>query len=266
MNGMTNASFCRLVVIGLFVGLCFGSCERVVDTLPQTDLAYYPVVQDNYRVYQVDSIVYDEYNCTIQTNSYQIKEVTGTKLIDGEGKTAHRIERYWRATALDMWTLVGVWSEKIEDNQIQRVEDNQRFVKMVFPVNETKEWDGITFIRRDTLVPIRGGSIDLYKDWDMFTYKGVGASYLDTVSNTIYPDAVQVIQVDKTNNIERRYATEVYAKGIGLVYKEMRILDSQCRSPRCTGPSDIASCLNTPWTIKAEKGYILTQSLLEHNY
>lgn len=263
---MTIASFSRLLVIGLLLGLFLGACERVVETLPQTDWAYYPIVEDGYRVYQIDSTVYDEYNCTIQTERYQIKEVTGAKTVDGEGQTAHRLERYWREVDTDSWTLVGVWSEKIENNQIQRVEDNQRFVKMVFPVEETKEWNGITYIRRDTLVPIRGGTIDLYKDWESFSYQNVGQSYLDTASNTIYSDAVQVLQVDKTNQIERRYATEVYAKGIGLVYKEMRILDTQCRDPRCVGPSNIERCRDIAWEIKAEKGYILVQSLIEHNY
>ncbi|MGH1336749.1 MAG: hypothetical protein ACRBFS_11540 [Aureispira sp.] len=263
---MTITSFYRLIIIGLLFGIIFSACERVVETLPQTDWAYYPIVQDGYRVYQIDSIVYDEYNCTVQTNSYQIKEVTGASIVDGEGQNAHRLERYWRANTGDLWTLVGVWSEKIEENQIQRIEDNQRFVKMVFPVEETKEWNGITYIRRDTLVPIRGGTIDLYKDWDFFSYQNVGQSYLDTVSNTVYPDAVQVMQVDKTNNIERRYSAEVYAKGVGLVYKEMRILDTQCRTPKCVGVSNIADCLNTPWETKTEKGYILIQSLMEHNY
>lgn len=263
---MTNNSFCLLLLLGIFFSVLMGACERVIEELPQADRAYYPIVQDKYKIYQVDSVVYDEYNCSILNKSYQIKEVIGASFVDGEGQTAHRLERHWRANAADPWVLVGVWSEKIEGNQIQRVEDNQRFVKMVFPVQGTKKWDGITYIRRDTLVPIRGGTIDLYKDWDMFSYQRVGESYLDTVSNIVYPEAVQVLQVDKTNNIERRFSTEVYAKGIGMVYKEMRILDSQCRTPRCTGQSDIASCLTTPWVVKAEKGYILTQSLLEHNY
>ena len=248
--------------------LLFGmmACKRVVETLPPVDQAYYPIQEGRYKIYQIDSLVYDEYNCNTVRIRYQIKEETGTAIVDGEGATAHRIKRYQRADASEAWVLKGIWTEKWEQHQIQRVENNQRMIKAVFPVQAGTTWDGIVFIRRDTLVPIRGGAIDLYKDWDDFEYGPVGMTYVDTMSNNVYTDAVRVNQVDKTNNIERRYATEVYAKGIGLVYKEMRILDSQCRVPRCTGMSDIASCLNTPWEIKAEKGFILKQSLLEHNY
>lgn len=252
-------------LLGVFV-LIFVSCERIVETLPPVGQAYYPIEEGRYKIYQIDSLLYDEYNCNTVRTRFQVKEVTGAAIIDGERATAYRIKRYQRITDADPWVLTEVWTEKLEDQQIQRVEDNQRMIKVVFPVKEGTTWDGVVYIRNDTLVPIRGGSIDLYKDWDRFEYGPVGQPYIDTVSNKVYEDAVQITQVDKTNNIERRYSTEVYAKGIGLVYKEMRILDTQCRIPRCVGQSDIATCIGTPWHIKAEKGFILKQSLLEHNY
>lgn len=251
---------------GLLFLWSFMACERIVETLPPAGQAYYPMEEGRYRIYQIDSLVYDEYNCNTVRSRFQVKEVTGAAIMDGEGAKAHRIKRYQRDTENDPWVLMGIWTEKLEDQQIQRVEDNQRTIKVVFPVKQGATWDGIVYIRRDTLVPLRGGAIDLYKDWDNFEYGPVGQTYIDTLSNQVYDDAVQITQVDKTNNIERRYAKEVYAKGIGLVYKEMRILDTQCRMPRCLGQSDIASCISTPWHIKAEKGFILKQSLLEHNY
>jgi hypothetical protein len=55
------------------------------------------------------------------------------------------------------------------------------------------------------------------------------------------------------NTIERRYALEKYARGVGLIYKEYEILDSQCST--CT----------EPWSEKAEKGFILKQTLIEYN-
>ena len=255
---------CRL--LGLLFLLSFTACERIVETLPQADLAYYPIEEGRYKIYQIDSLVYDEFLCTVVPIRFQVKEVTGAAIVDGEGATAHRVQRYQRETETDPWVLTGIWTEKFEDQQIQRVEDNQRLIKVVFPIQEGKNWDGIVYIRRDTLVPIRGGAIDLYKDWDDFEYGRVDQMYIDTFQNKVYDEAVVVTQVDKENNIEYRYSTEVYAKGIGLVYKEMQILDTQCRIPRCTGQSDILSCIGTPWHLKAEKGFILKQSLLEHNY
>jgi hypothetical protein len=251
----------------LLLPILFFACERIVETLAPNDFDYYPTEVGKYRVYQIDSIVYDEYNCTVQTATYQIKEVTETTRTDGEGDVTFIIKRYFRRTSTDAWALYNIWTEKIEDNQLQRVEDNQRIIKMVSPMQEARRWDGIVYIRRDTLVPIRGGSIDMFKDWDDFVCESIGSTFVDTISNIVYTDVAKIVQVDKTNNIERRFSTEVYAKDIGLVYKEMRILDTQCRPLGfCSGNSDIGACIGTPWYIKAEKGFILKQSLIEHNY
>lgn len=251
----------------LLIAVLFVTCERVIETIDPATFEYYPIQEGKYKIYQVDSTVYDEYNCTVQTTRYQIKEVTGSQGLDGEGDPYYSVKRYIRSDSTTNWVLSSIWTEKVEDNQLQRVEDNQRMIKMVFPVKEDRRWDGIVFIRRDTLVPIRGGAIDMFKDWDNFVCQDVGKTFVDTFSNKVYTDAVKIQQVDKTNNIERRFSVEVYAKNIGMVYKEMRILDTQCRPPgTCTGNSDIASCIGKPWHVKAEKGFILKQSLIEHNY
>ena len=252
----------------LIIALLFIACERVIEQLDPVAYEYFPMEVGKYKIYQVDSTVYDEYNCDVQITSYQVMELTGNTGTDGEGDLYYTVERHIRADSSQPWLLQSIWTEKIEDNQLQRVEDNQRIIKMVFPVKESRRWDGIVYIRRDTLVPIRGGSIDMYKDWDDFVFENIGETFLDTsrTGPKIYPDALQVLQVDKTNNIEKRYSREVYAKNIGLVYKEMWILDTQCRGGNCTGVGNIATCILTPWKDKTEKGFILVQSLIEHNY
>lgn len=252
---------CMLLVLFLVAG--FG-CERITDTFPTISYDYFPLETGKYKTYQIDSTVYDEYNCSVVVNSFQIKEVTGEMSTDGEGDPFYYVNRFYRKDSSSAWTLLGIWTEKIESNQLQRVEDNQRQIKLVFPLKNERRWDGIVYIRRDTLVPLRGGVINQYKDWDDFVISELGEPFVDTVSNTLYTEAVLVTQVDKTNNIERRFSKEVYAKDIGLVYKEMWILDTQCRQ-NCTGVGDIATCIYTPWKDKAEKGYILTQSLIDHN-
>ncbi|MFT5646622.1 MAG: hypothetical protein ACI976_001304 [Aureispira sp.] len=251
----------------LLLPILFFACERIVETLAPANFDYYPIEVGKYKVYQIDSIVYDEYNCTIQTATYQIKEVTATETMDGEGAVTFIIKRYFRSTSADAWVLYNIWTEKIEDNQVQRVENNQRIIKMVSPMQEGRHWDGIVYIRRDTLVSIRGGSIDMFKDWDDFVCEDIEVGFIDTLSNIAYTDVAKIIHVDKTNNIERRFSTEIYAKDIGLVYKEMRILDTQCRPlGTCIGNSNIIDCIGVEWHIKAEKGFVLKQSLVEHNY
>lgn len=250
----------------------FSGCSRTIEEIEAPSYDYLPLITGKYKIYAVDSIVYNDFNCSVDTSSYQIKELTGDTVLDGEDAVAYKVELFRRENNTQPWQAIGIWLEKIEDFQLQRVEENQRIIPLVFPVTANKEWDGIVYIRRDTLVPIAGGSIDMYKDWDDFKCIEVDAPYTSPISLQTYNETALILQVDKTNNIERRYSLERYAKNIGLIYKEMKILDTQCKVngaglPDCQGnSSDILSCRTTPWEIKAEKGFIIKQTLLEHNY
>jgi hypothetical protein len=64
-----------------------------------------------------------------------------------------------------------------------------------------------------------------------------------------------VREADSENLIELRRSRVKYAKGIGLVYRELWVLDTQC----------IEQCDGKPWEEKAEKGFILSQTITAHN-
>jgi len=72
-----------------------------------------------------------------------------------------------------------------------------------------------------------------------------------SVNGIDYTNTIEVILVDTENSIEKRYAKEVYAKGVGLISREMIIIDSQ----------DVGSGL--PIIERPEKGFILNQSLIQ---
>ena len=52
---------------------------------------------------------------------------------------------------------------------------------------------------------------------------------------------------------DRRFALEKYARGIGLAYREYWILDTQLNTD------------DRPWDQKAQRGFIFTQVLIDHN-
>jgi len=254
----------RLFGCSVFLSFVFIACQRNIDTLDSISLDYYPLEEGKYKIYQIDSTVYDDFNCTVINVSFQLKEVVARTIVDGENDLTYVLERYKRQDATQPWVLKNVWTEKIEANQLQRVEDNQRFVKMIFPVQEGKEWDGISYINKDTLFAIRGGAIAIYKDWGSFSYQAVESTFIDVNQSPskVYPNTVKVLHVDKENAFEKRFSKEIYAKNIGAVYKEMCIVDTQCD---CLNVSD-STCVTLPWSDKIDKGYILRQSLIEHNY
>ena len=205
-------------------------------------------------VYQVDSVIYD----ITQSGTEQIfstafiKEEIVETFTDNTGRQVYRIERYYRQDETNPWEIKDVWTAGVRNNQAERTEENLRFIKMVFPLREGTIWNGNLFIDETTIIPIAGESLEVYKNWE---YEVIGVGVPDEIRGIVYDEVATMTQANNENLIEYRYSLEKYAKNIGLIYKEMKILDTQC----------IDACEGQPWEDKAEKGFILRQFLISHN-
>lgn len=243
------------VYILLFIGF---ACKREVYNFPSVDLGYFPLDSGKYLVYEVDYVLYNDFEGTVDTSHFLLKESITKTETDNLGNTYYRIERYSKADSVGAeWQFLQVWAAQLHDNKAYRIENNQRFVALSFPAMVDKEWDGLVYIRKDTTIAIPGGTIDVYKDWG--NYKIISTDNTATIAGVAYDSVLTLRRVDKINNIERRYSVEKYAKNVGLVSKQDSILDTQCGG-------NIATCINTPWGLKAEKGYILNMKLVETNW
>ncbi len=90
----------------------------------------------------------------------------------------------------------------------------------------------------------------MFKGWE---YQVLEAGVPDTISGTPFPQVATIRQANMENFIELRFAREKYARGTGLIERELQILDTQ----------QITDTI--PWEEKAEKGFILYQRLIESN-
>jgi len=207
-------------------------------------------------VYDVDSIVYDitgGSGIDVITNSIQVKEEITDSFPDNEGRILYRIDRFERKDDTEEWRIKDVWTATVTDRQAERTEENLRFIKMVFPVSEnTNPWNGNKYIDENTVISVAGESIFVFKNW-LYEYREINGSL--NVGPFTFDDVVTVYQADEENFIELRRSYEQYAKGVGLVKREILILDTQC----------IAACMDDTWEEKAEKGFIVRQTIREYN-
>ena len=170
---------------------------------------------------------------------------------DVEGEEFYRLERSVRRDLADPWQIADVWLVSRDDEGAYRTEENLRFIKLVFPLTENRTWDHNAFIDDQMFITIAGGeTIQMFRNWQ---------SSVETLTSTQnvegeeFNEVAVVIHVDDENVIERRYVEEQYAKGIGLIYREMLILDTQ--NTTSTGT----------WREKAEEGFIVRQQLIQRN-
>lgn len=247
----------RIITL-LMLALFFSSCEETVGDIDiDYGYAYFPLEIGKFVEFKVDSIIYDPsaLGIDIDTTHSFVKEELVDKNINDEGNEVYTIHRSWKSNATDTYQVMDVWTVHRTSTQSVRTEENLPFINLVFPIRSGRSWDGTTFIDQSTIVFIAGETMEFFKSWDSYV-KAIDREV--TYNGLTFNDVVEVSHADSENLIEKRCVIEQYAKGIGLIFKSQMILDTQCNG-------DLTACDDIPWEIKAEKGIILEQSILDHN-
>lgn len=234
-----------LLLILTVITILFVACKDVTED-PNIDLGldYFPIEVGKWLVYEADSVVFNGFTGTIDTTEFFIREFVESNFTDNEGRPASRIERSYRSNENEDWVLRDIWYAVKDSQYAERIEENVRFLKLVFPITANKTWKGNTYINSND------PDLNFYDDWD----------YEITNTNTSYQygdlnlsNAIDIQQIDFETFIEKSYGKETYAKGVGLVFKELWQLETQ----------DLSN--PAPWPNRAEEGFTYRQRLIDHN-
>lgn len=187
------------------------------ETPPDVGYDYAPTNIGKYIVYDVDSTVYDDFANDTLYFKYRIKEKLEENITDNEGRAAIKLVRYIKVydpnTSYDNmpWQIKDVWSYTKTATTLEVVEENVRFTKLIFPMIEDATWNGNA---HNTL-----GTRD---------YKYNYIDQTETINGTTFDKVLYVEQKDDKlkNVIHREFYIEKFAKNIGLVYKEIKDLNS----------------------------------------
>ncbi len=184
------------------------SCKKEVDVEAiEFGYEYFPTSVGIYRIYLVDSIGHD---LTSDTSQFQIMEVVEDEFSDNLGQPTFSIGRYKRYTSSGDWVFQTVWVEKKTTTFAQRVENNNQYIRLVFPVRDDQVWDGNAFNTQDP--------------WS-YSYSGIGAAQYVGPFN--FSTTLTVNQRNRVNLVDQEIAYEVYAANVGLVYKKLIDLNIQ---------------------------------------
>jgi hypothetical protein len=163
--------------------------------------SYYPTNVGHEIIYDAKLIVRDPVTGD-DTAEYQIMEVVESTFTDNQGRPTQRLERYHRATPADPWVIADVWTANMTSTHVERNEENTPYIKLIFPLLENKSWNGNSL---NTL-----GQKDYVYDW-------VDQPY--TVNSIPFDSTLRVQQANEDNFVYTEIAEEVFATGVGLVYK-----------------------------------------------
>lgn len=231
----------------LFLVLLLNCKKETIDNV-YLGKDFYPLEVGYWQEYKVDSILFNNFTnpVSVDTFSFFLKEEIESTYKDLNNDLNYRVVRSKKSDS-SAYTINHVISVKSSSTNIQKVENDLRFIKLVFPIKKDKTWNGNIYI--DALDE---PSLDFYNpnkfNWE-YVYTDVYHSY--EINGFSFDSCVTVIQIDDENLFEKKYSKEIYAKNVGLVYKELLILETQA------APS------NHSFIERAENGFILKYSIVD---
>ena len=218
--------------------LLFWSCEE--SEAPNPDLTgsgYYPISVGNFWTYQMEQI--DYLVLGNDTTSYQLREWISDSLLSPSGEVTYLINRQ-RWDELDQaWETDSIWSVRKNDELVVVTENGIPLVKLVFPVSIGQTWDGHAFNNLG---------------FKSFEYEPVAPREL--LTTTLDPDTSLVVKTvlsDISSAIGRDERSEIYVNGVGMVQKDLFVLEICTRETNC--PDNFGDTLS---------GIFLSQVLIDY--
>jgi hypothetical protein len=211
-----------------------------------SDAAYFPLKVGNTWIYNIEETAILRAACTddgVTISNYEMRVVVADSFPDTDQSFTYLMQRSKRLKTTDAWTELDTWTSSLSGGKIINNESNINFVKLVIPIADNIVWNGNQYNNR---LELNGLNVDEYKA------TLVGQPYTNP-SAMNFTKTVSVVQNDQQKNLLYRDSRlEVYAFGVGLVYKESYLLNYFDKSDLpCYG------------TNKTQKGTIYKQSLKE---
>lgn len=195
-----------LLLLVVLAGFLAGCENKYKDPDPAAmGYDYYPLEIGDYRIYNVTDI---RFRSNVgDTNRFQLRERVDTSFYDQTGQLVYKVIRSVRPNENRSWVDDSVLVVSKTNSMVLLTQDNSRFVKMVFPVKEGNKWQ----------VDAYNDRLGTNDEKEYYTFRNVGESY--EVNAIVYPKTITVVQGTPFNNVKLDDRKEVYAEGVGRVYR-----------------------------------------------
>lgn len=162
---------------------------------------YFPLDGLRNRVYQIDSIRYNAFSGTSDTMQYfESYQFIGPPVISGEDLRIE-VRSYDSSAASGQWNIRGEMEWFRNNFRAESKDDMGRMVKLVFPVLLNKRWNSNMY--QEEAKNVR--------------YSKVGHAFHNGFVGS--EDCVTVTEKNDSNFFQNEQIYEVYAAGIGLIYR-----------------------------------------------
>lgn len=190
-----------LYILLILTTISCNSRDKEIESHPGYE--YFPLDTAKARVYE---IVIRNINLVEDiTSRYYQKEQIGDSYSEGD-ETVYILEKYSKTQESDTWKNAPDTIEtiRISDGRLIQTDNNIRYLKLVFPVTEGRQWDGNIYNTQDK---------------DIYWIKSLGQPF--QLGNQSFEKTLFVEQASDTVDLTKRDVRyEIYAYNTGLIYKK----------------------------------------------
>ncbi|GMV78587.1 MAG: hypothetical protein AMXMBFR79_17180 [Chitinophagaceae bacterium] len=212
--------FCILIITFLIAGC---SSKETLNFPSVHELN--PLASGKVFIYRLDSTVITNFSKSLTVKSYIAKDSVAEQFIDASGRNSFKIYRYITDTLQTKpWVYTATFFASFNNNTIEFIDNNNiRIVTIAAPVTNGTQWFGTKYIN----APSTASDYFFMNDWH-FEIQNANESF--TVKKGNIPNTYTILQADEEDppgpfnpalsRSSKAYSVEVYAKNIGLIYKE----------------------------------------------
>lgn len=197
----------------LFLAIYLVSCKKTVDIPVKEDFSsdfdYFGLKKGNFIEYDVVHILHDDEVDIHDTTKFKFKTLVGDTFIDNQGRIASKFYRFTWNDINDTWKIKDVWSAIVDGKNAELVEENQRILKLTFPIKLSTPWNPFVL---STSNP------------ENYVYSMIHNPA--TINSFQFDSTVTVLQNKYYTLVDYKRQTETYARNVGMIskyYKNLRI-------------------------------------------
>jgi len=227
---MKNTLLYVLSILSVFV--LFISCQKEPEQPNDATFgsSFYPIQRGQFQTFFVKQTRF-ALNLNPVTTTYQLKEVIGDEFVGENGEKLYEVLRYVRPNGLENFRLDSVFSVRKDNNVIVKMEHNIPYVKLDFPIEEGKTWNGNQFNARPSK-----------------NFLAENVSTPKSIGNQNFDKTITIIESQDSSLVNKNLRFEIYADEVGLIYKKTESL-LYCNQPECFGQKFIERGIISELTI-----------------
>ena len=201
----------------------YASCKKETENerfYPQATRGYYPLQIGRYIVYDVDSVIWSDFDCTRREHHLNMRYTVSDTFTDNAGRPSFRVDVHQRVADTGLWQVSTVFYATPTTSGLEIVMNNLRMEKLIFPVSDGATWFGNRAIdTAETENRLYSGWLYQYVNF-LKPYNNGRINFGNTVSVYQVNDSLNNPETIPTAYAERTFSREVYGYDVGLIYRE----------------------------------------------